>query len=175
MKTNKRSPQQILVFKRLIIALSILIPIVVAGLFSVKIEGYDLSFLPAIYATINGTTAIVLISAVVAVKKKNFLLHERLIKFAITLSAMFLLLYVAYHITSESTTYGGEYRGLYFFILISHILLSIVVVPFVLFTFFQGWKGDYVKHRKIAKITFPLWLYVTISGVIVYLMISPFY
>lgn len=175
MKTIKRSPKQIIVFKRLIIALSILIPVIVAGLFSVKIEGYDLTFLPAIYATINGTTAVVLVTAVIAVKNKKFLLHERLIKFAISLSAMFLLLYVAYHITSESTKYGGDYSTLYFIILISHILLSIIVVPFVLFTFFQGWKGDFVKHRKIAKITFPLWLYVTVSGVIVYLMISPFY
>ena len=92
-------------------------------------------------------------------------------------SALFLVLYVLYHMTSDSTPYGGEgwMRTLYFFILISHIMLSIAVVPFVLLTFVRGLERDVERHRKIARITFPIWLYVTVSGVLVYAMISPYY
>ena len=98
-------------------------------------------------------------------------------KTAIILSAIFLMLYVAYHMTSDSTSFGGEglLKYFYFFILISHILLSIVVIPFVLITFVRAITNDFEKHKKIARITFPLWLFVAISGVLVYLMISPYY
>ncbi|SFO14037.1 putative membrane protein [Paenimyroides ummariense] len=162
--------------------LSIAIPVVVAILFSVNLHdlGYDvkpLSFLPPIYATINGLTAILLFWAVSAIKKGNQVLHERLIKICIACSVAFLAMYVAYHMTSVETKFGGEgaIRYIYFFILITHILLSIIIIPFVLVTFVRGISGSYQRHKKLARITYPMWLYVAVTGVIVYLMISPYY
>lgn len=157
---------------------SIVIPIVVAVLFSVKIEGVErLGFLPPIYATINGITAVLLVAAVVAIKNGNRTLHQKLMTFCVVLSLLFLVLYVAYHMTSESTSYGGEgfMRYVYFIILISHIILSIVVIPLVLKTYLKGYLGKFESHQKLAKITFPIWLYVAVTGVIVYFMISPYY
>lgn len=165
-----------------IIILSIAIPVVVAILFKVKLKdfGFDvkpLSFLPPIYATINGITAVVLILAVKAIKKGNRQLHERLMKVAIACSVAFLGMYVAYHMTAEATKYGGEgiMKAIYFFILISHIILSIGIIPLVLISYVRALSERYDRHKKIAKIAFPLWLYVAITGVIVYLMISPYY
>ncbi|MCA4792430.1 DUF420 domain-containing protein [Myroides odoratimimus] len=162
--------------------LSIVIPVVVAILFGVNLQklGYDvkpLSFLPPIYATINGLTAVLLVWAVMAIKKGNKQLHERLIKLCIACSVAFLAMYVAYHMTSIETKFGGEgiIRPIYFFILITHILLSIIIIPFVLFTFVRGISGSYARHKKLARITYPMWLYVAVTGVIVYLMISPYY
>jgi len=164
-------------YKKLIIAVSIAIPLVVAVLFGVKVPGYDLSFLPPIYATINGVTAVLLVSALIAIKNGKRTLHENLMKTCIGLSAAFLVMYVLYHMTSDPTSYGGEgaLKYIYFFILITHILLSVAVIPMVLFTFVRAWRGDYVRHRALAKITFPIWLYVAVTGVVVYLMISPYY
>lgn len=163
--------------KNLIVTLSIVIPVAVAVLFKVKIDGINLTFLPPIYATINGLTAITLISAVRAIKNGNKEKHEKLIKTAIGLSVGFLLMYVAYHITSETTVYGGEgvMKAIYLFILISHIVLSIGVIPLVLFSYLYGNTSNLESHRKIVKFSYPLWLYVAISGVVVYLMISPYY
>jgi len=142
--------------------------------------GFDvepLSFLPPIYATINGITAITLIAAVIAIKNGNRKLHEQLNTFAIACSLAFLLMYIAYHITSDSTKFGGEgfVKYIYYFILISHILLSIIIIPLVLTTYLRAKLGDFERHKKIARKTFPLWLYVAITGVVVYLMISPYY
>jgi putative membrane protein len=164
-------------FGKLIVALSIIIPIVVAALFRIKIPGYDFSFLPPIYATINGITAVLLIVALGAIKNKNRKLHELLMKVCIGLSATFLVLYVIYHMFSDSTKFGGEgiIKGIYYFILISHILLSVVVIPFVLLTFSRALAGNFERHRTLAKFTFPIWLYVAVTGVVVYLMISPYY
>jgi putative membrane protein len=164
-------------YKKIIIALSIIIPLAVAALFRVKIHGYDFSFLPPIYATLNGITAVLLVLAVLAIKNGNRVRHEILNKTAIIISSLFLVLYVLYHITSESTPFGGEgiIRYVYFFILITHITLSIAVIPFVLFTFSRALAGNFERHKALAKFTFPLWLYVAVSGVIVYLMISPYY
>ena len=164
-------------YNKLIIGLSIIIPVAVAALFGVKIEGYDFSFLPPIYASINGLTAVILISAIVAIKNGNRRLHERLMKVCLGLSAMFLIMYVVYHMTSESTSYGGlgAIRYVYFFILISHILLSIGVIPLVLVTFVRALAQRFDKHKKLARWTFPIWLYVAVTGVVVYLMISPYY
>ena len=164
-------------YNRLITILSIAIPLVVALLFGVKID-LDLPvFLPPVYAGINAITSILLIAAFWAVKNKKIELHETLVKSCMALSALFLVLYVLYHMTSDSTSYGGEgvMRWVYFFVLISHILLSIVVIPFVLVTFVRGLTRDVERHKKIARITFPIWLYVTVSGVLVYAMISPYY
>ncbi len=164
-------------YNKAIITLSILIPIVVASLFRIKLDVKLPVFLPPIYATINGFTAILLIVAVWAIKNKKRTLHERLMKTAIGLSVLFLILYILHHATSGDTKFGGvgTIRTIYFFILISHIILSIVVIPFVLITYVRAINSDFKMHKKIARIAFPLWLYVAITGVLVYLMISPYY
>ncbi len=158
--------------------LSIIIPIAVAILFTVKIPGVErMGFLPPIYATINAITAALLVLAVIMIKRGKRNAHELFMKSAITLSVIFLVLYVIYHMTSDSTPFGGEgtIRSIYFFLLISHIILSIVVIPFVLITYVRAISGNFKMHKKIARITFPLWLYVAVTGVIVYFMISPYY
>jgi putative membrane protein len=169
-------------FSKFIIIVSILIPVVVALLFSVKLKdfGYNvepLSFLPRIYATINGITAVVLLAGVLAIKNGKRKLHKQLMTTAIALSVAFLVMYVAYHMTTDSTKFGGEgmIRNVYFFILITHILLSIAVIPLVMITYVRALAQKFDKHKKIAKITFPIWLYVAVTGVVVYLMISPYY
>lgn len=158
--------------------LSIVIPLAILVLFNVKIPGVErLWYLPPIYASINAATAVILILAVRQIRRGNQKNHERLMKTAIVLSVLFLTLYLAYHITSDSTPYGGEgfLKYVYYFILITHILLSVAVIPFVLVTYFRAASGQFYKHRKIARIAFPLWLYVAVSGVLVYLLISPYY
>ena len=165
-------------YNKLIVILSVVIPIAVAILFGVRIPNVEpLSFLPPIYATINGLTAIILILAVIAIKNKNIVLHENLMTTAILCSVVFLVMYVAYHMTSDSTKFGGEgfIKYVYYFILLTHILLSIIIIPFVLITYVRAITNNIEKHKKIAKITFPLWLYVAVTGVIVYIMISPYY
>ena len=165
-------------YKGWIVTLSIAIPIVVAVLFSVRIPDMGpYLVLPPIYATINGITALTLLIALWAIKNKKRDLHEKLMKISIGLSVCFLVMYVFYHMTSDPTSYGdkGALMYIYYFILISHILLSIVVIPFVLSTYVRAISNNFPAHKKLAKIAFPLWLYVAISGVIVYIMISPFY
>ena len=168
--------------KKPILFISIILPLAVAALFGVNLKelGFDvkpLTFLPPIYAAINGTTAILLIAAVVAIKKGNRKWHEILMKTCIGLSVLFLGMYVAYHMTSNSTSFGGEgvVQIIYYFILITHILLSVAIIPLVLITYSKALSAQFDKHKKIAKITFPLWLYVAVSGVVIYLMISPYY
>ena len=169
-------------YRKIITGLSIIIPIAVAALFGVNLRalGFDVepfTFLPPIYASINGLTAIVLIAAVLAIKNGNKKLHEQLNTLAIICSLAFLLMYIAYHMTSDSTKFGGEgaIKFVYYFILFTHIVLSIIVIPFVLTTYLRAKLGNFAQHKKIAKITFPLWLYVAVTGVIVYIMISPYY
>jgi len=122
-------------------------------------------------------TAILLIVSVILIKNKKRKLHALLMRICIGLSLLFLVMYIAYHMTSDPTPFGGEgtIKYIYYFILISHILLSICVIPFVLITYVRAITNNIVMHKKIAKITFPLWLYVAVTGVIVYLMISPYY
>jgi putative membrane protein len=165
-----------------IVILSVIIPVVVAILFGVNLRelGYDikpLSFLPPIYASVNAVTALVLVIAFIAIQNKKITLHKKLMQFAISLSLAFLVMYVAYHMTSDSTKYGGEgfVKYFYYIILITHILMSIIVIPFVLITYVRAITNNIERHKKIAKITFPLWFYVAISGVVVYIMISPYY
>lgn len=177
---------------RLIIILSIVIPVAVAALFGVRIPGVErLGFLPPIYATTNAITAVLLVIAVLQIKKGNRKAHENLIKIAMGLSVLFLLLYIAYHATANATKFGdinhdgvvsteeklalGSSSIFYYIILVTHIVLSIVVIPFVLFTYARAANSDFEKHKKIAKYTFPLWLYVAVTGVVVYIMISPYY
>jgi putative membrane protein len=175
MNTTLKDETQVAKFRKLIIAVSIVIPLAVAALFGIKVEGVDFSFLPPFYAGINGLTAILLMGALIAIKNKNMNLHQRLIQICLVLSLLFLLCYVAYHMTSDSTRYEGEYNILYYSILISHIFLSVAVIPLVLFTYLFAWEGKYDKHKKWTRFAFPIWLYVAVTGVIVYLMISPFY
>lgn len=195
MKNNSK------LYNTLIWVISIVVPLVVALLlfakwdydkliFDLRIPDYDpiiimenlpiakpLTFLPPIYATINGLTALILVVAVYYIKKGKRKIHENLIKVCIALSLSFLVMYIAYHLTSDPTSFGGSgvIAYLYFFILITHILLSIVVIPLVLISYLKASQSDFIAHRKIAKITFPIWLYVAVTGVIVYLMISPYY
>jgi putative membrane protein len=183
-------------YNKLITAVSIIIPIAVAALFGVNLRklGYDvapLNFLPPIYATINAITAVLLIIAVLAIKNGKRKLHENLMKTAIACSLAFLLMYVAYHMTSISAVFGdvnhnsileeseraaiGFLRIIYLFILVTHISLSVIIIPLVLITYVRALSQRFDKHKKIAKITFPIWLYVAVTGVIVYIMIAPYY
>lgn len=175
MRTVQMNEKKIKVW---ITILSILIPVVVAVLFMFKIPNVEpLSFLPPIYATINGLTAVFLIMAVIAIKKGNQKLHQNLMTTCIVFSLLFLVMYVAYHMTSDSTPFGGTgaIKAIYLFILLTHIVLSIAIIPLVLITYSKSYLGDFVAHRKWAKFTFPIWLYVAVTGVVVYLMISPYY
>lgn len=154
-------------------------------------EGVALSFLPPAHAIINGLAAIVLISALFAVKLGNITLHRRLILVAMGLSVLFLLGYVAYHFTTEEVKFGdsnhdgevdaaeaaslGAIRSLYLLLLISHIVLAAVSFPFILLTFIAGWTRQFDKHRKLARRVYPLWLYVALTGPICYLMLQPYY
>lgn len=160
-----------------IIAVSVIVPVVVAGLFTVKVDGYDFSFLPPIYASINAITAVLLIAGLVAIKNGKINLHKRIMTTCLGLSVLFLLLYMVYHTTSETTRYGGEgwVKGVYLFILASHILLSIGIIPLVLITYVRALAKRFDKHRKLARITWPIWFYVATTGVVIYLMISPYY
>ena len=195
MKNNSK------LYNTLIWVISVVVPLVVALLlfakwdydkliFDLRIPNYEpivimenlpiakpLTFLPPIYATINGLTAFILVVAVYYIKKGKRKIHENLIKVCIALSLSFLVMYIAYHLTSDPTSFGGSgaIAYLYFFILITHILLSIVVIPLVLISYLKASQSDFAAHRKIAKITFPIWLYVAVTGVIVYLMVSPYY
>lgn len=169
-------------YNKWIVVLAIVIPLVVAVLSRLKLQDFGievepLTFLPPIYATINGLTALILIIAFIAIKNKNLVLHQSLMTIAICCSVVFLVMYVAYHMTSDSTKFGGEgaIKYIYYFILSTHILLSIVIIPFVLITYVRAITNNIERHKKIAKITFPMWLYVAVTGVIVYLMISPYY
>lgn len=165
-------------FNKMITTVSIIIPLVVAILFGVKIPNVEpLSFLPPIYASVNGLTAIVLVIAVWAIKNGRRELHQKLMTTCIGLSVAFLLMYIAYHMTSSSTVFGGEglIKYVYYFILITHIILSIVIIPVVLKTYTRAYLKKFKEHRALAKIAFPLWFYVAISGVVVYVMISPYY
>lgn len=164
--------------RKLIILLSIIVPIVVALLFGIRIETEtDFSFLPHVYAVINSLTFVLLIIAFWMIKIGNKKAHQAFIITCIGLTTIFLVLYIIYHITSDSTPYGGEgiMRYVYFTILVSHILLSVGVIPLVLFSLGWASEGMFVRHKRIARVAMPIWMYVAFTGVLVYLMISPYY
>ncbi|MFM8597273.1 MAG: DUF420 domain-containing protein [Flavobacteriales bacterium] len=188
---NTTTPTNNSGLRKWIVAISIIIPLAVAALFGIKVEGVDFSFLPPIYAGINAVTACLLILALVFIKNGKVQQHQKTIQLALVLSVLFLLCYVTYHMTSDSTVYGdadhngalsaqelslvGSTRLAYIILLLSHIFLSVAVIPVVLFTYLHAWEGNYQKHKKWAKFAFPIWLYVAVTGVIVYFMISPYY
>ena len=138
---------------------------------------FDVYLLPLINAILNGTSALLLIGALIAAKAKNINLHTKLIYTAMVLSLMFLVVYIMYHTTAGHTKFGGEgtIRSVYFFFLITHIILAAIQAPFVLYAFLYGYTGEIEKHQKIVKFSYPIWLYVSVTGVICYLMISPYY
>jgi putative membrane protein len=157
-----------------------IISLVTIAYFSPRLElfkGYDLSFLPLINAVLNSITFIALVFALLAIKRKNIKLHRNLIFTALSSTALFLVTYLAYHFNAPSTKYGGTgiLKGIYLFILLTHILLAIVIVPLALISVGRGLNMQVEKHRKIARWTMPLWLYVSLTGVLVYIMISPYY
>jgi putative membrane protein len=182
-------------YTRAIIIVSIAIPAAVAFLIlgpQTKLDpGFNTHSLPLFHAILNSSTAILLLASLYFIKNGQVAAHRRANWSAVTLSAVFLISYVIYHATNPSTRFGdlnhdgllsdaekqqaGTLRYVYYFILSSHILLSGIIIPFVLFTMQRAYQEKFDKHRKLAKITWPLWLYVAITGVVVYVMISPYY
>ena len=167
-------------YERIINILAIAIPVAVAALLGIR-QKIDLGtwtkVLPHVIGVINTLTALFLITGFYFIKQKNVAAHRRSMTGAFLLGAVFLVCYILYHISNESTPFGGEgvVRPIYYFLLISHITLSIVVVWFVLRAVYFGYTNQIVAHRKAVKWALPIWLYVSISGVVVYLMISPYY
>lgn len=140
--------------------------------------GFNVHILALFNAIINGTVSILLVCALLAVKSKKYLLHKRLMLTAIVLSVLFLVSYIGHHLLAPETRYGGEHNWLFFvylFILITHITLATIILPFILFTAYRALTGEYDRHKKLVKYTWPLWLYVSVTGVLVYLLISPYY
>lgn len=140
-------------------------------------EGVSFNWLPPVYSTLNGLCAVSLIAAVLFIKSGKVSLHRSAILIAMTFSGLFLLGYVAYHLTSEPTSYGGEgaMKSVYYFLLISHVILAAFSLPFILLAFISGYTNHFSKHRRLVKWVFPLWLYVAVTGPAVYLMLRPYY
>lgn len=164
----------------LISGISVAIPIVVALLLytpAVQVQGLDPYLLPLLNAVINTTVSVLLVLALIFIRQGRVTAHKICMLSSVVLSAIFLISYVVYHAAAEETKFGGQgfIRVLYFFILISHILLAVVIVPLVLFTLYRALTNQFGKHKKLARWTFPLWLYVSITGVVLYLMISPYF
>ncbi|WP_020530646.1 DUF420 domain-containing protein [Flexithrix dorotheae] len=162
--------------------LSVAIPVVVALLLfkpsgMLVVDKPWVYFLPHLNGMINSATAVFLVLGVYFIKNRNESLHKLCMNISFILGSIFLVSYVVYHASSEPTSFGGEglIKTVYFALLISHIILAAVVVPFVLLAFYFAWTENFKRHRKIVKFTFPIWLYVSITGVIVYLMISPYF
>jgi len=157
---------------------SILVFIVVASMRRIKIDtDVDFSWLPAVYSTLNGIVAVLLIFSLLAIKRGSARLHQKFNTLALIGSAGFLLMYVLYHVTTPETSYCGigPIRYVYFFFLITHIVLAAGILPFILFTFIRAYTHQYARHKKIARWVYPLWLYVAITGPILYIMLSPCY
>jgi putative membrane protein len=178
----------------LIWSVSIIVFVAIAALSGIKLD-IHLSFDPHVFATfnaiVNSLVAILLIAGLISVKKRNYILHKKIMIAAIILSVLFLISYVCHHLLSGETRFGdlnhdgivspdekvlaGSARYVYYAVLITHIPLAGIILPFILFTAYRSLSGDYQKHKKLARITWPVWLYVAISGVVVYLLISPYY
>ncbi|NSL51690.1 DUF420 domain-containing protein [Calidifontibacillus erzurumensis] len=165
----------------IIVLLTIIINALVAILYFMPkyetVSDVDLTILPFLNAVFNSFTFIFLLAALITVKQKKVNLHKKFIFAAFTTTALFLISYVIYHSMAESTPFGGEgpIRYIYYFILLTHIVFSALIVPLALVTLARGMTGKVEKHRKIARWTMPLWLYVSLTGVLVYIMISPYY
>lgn len=179
--TNIQETEQYKRLRLLVNIISVALPLIVGVLFRFKIENFEwpfnVYFLPLANAVINGTTAVLLILALIAAKQRKITRHTRLIYTAMGLSLVFLLIYVAYHMTAGHVKYGGTgtIKVVYLVILATHIVLAAIQAPFVLYAFLYGYTGQIHKHQKIVKFSYPIWLYVSVTGVICYLMISPYY
>ena len=179
-KESKLTSEKDRRFLTIIAALSVAIPIVVAILFfmpKANNPSLDVSYLPAFHAILNSLTAIALVAGYYQVKKGNTKGHRTAMLFAFGLSAIFLVSYVTYHFLGQRTIYGGDglLKYIYYFILLTHIVLAVVIVPLVLLSVYYGITNQLQRHRRISKWTFPIWLYVAVTGVLVYLLISPYY
>jgi len=139
--------------------------------------GFNVHIFAAINAVINSIIAVLLVAAVMVVKKGNYLLHKKLMMSALILSILFLVSYIAHHLLAGETKFGGTgaIKVVYLIILFTHIFLAAIILPFILFTAYRALTGNYPEHKRLAKITFPLWLYVAITGPVVYFLISPYY
>jgi len=164
----------------LIIAVSAIVFGTIVALGRVKLDvqlGFDEHIFARINAVINSTVSLLLLLGLIAVKSKNYLLHKRIMITAIILSCLFLVSYICLHLFTGETKFGGEgtIRYVYYFILGTHILLAAVILPFILFTAYRSMIGEFARHKKLARITWPIWFYVAVTGVVVYFMISPYY
>ena len=171
---------------RIIYALSVFVPVAVAFLMVLPAEWKQgigisensaVSSFPFLHAVLNGSTFVCLVAAGIAIKKKKITVHKTFMLTAFVLSSLFLISYIIYHLTHPSAKFGGEgaVRYVYFFILLSHILLSVPVIPLALLSIYRGWTNDIVKHKRIVKFAFPIWLYVALTGVMVYVFMQPYY
>jgi putative membrane protein len=166
--------------KTLIWLFSVVVFLVVVSLKYIQLEvdlGFDVHIFATINAFINGTVSILLLLALIAVKQKNYARHKSIMLGSMVLSILFLVSYIAHHILAGDTPRpsSAPLQGLYYFVLITHIILAAVILPFILFTAYRGLIAEFPAHKKLARITWPIWFYVAISGVVVYLMISPYY
>lgn len=166
--------------KLLIYTFSVIIFLLIAALGRTRLNvdvGFDIHIFAAINAVINSIVTVLLVVALIAVKQRKLVLHKNVMLAAMWLSVLFLISYVAHHLLAGDTRFGGVgfIRYLYFFILITHIVLAAVILPFILFTAYRAMIGEYEVHKKIARITWPIWFYVSLSGPVIYLMISPYY
>jgi putative membrane protein len=166
-----------------IITVSVIVFVAVAFMANVKLFsglslGFNVHIFALINAVINSLVSVLLIWAFAAVRNKKYELHKKLMLTAMVLSVLFLLSYIAHHLLAPETKYGGVHDWLFFvyiFILITHIALATIILPFILYTAYRSLSGEYARHKKLARYTWPLWLYVSVTGVLVYLLISPYY
>ena len=166
--------------RTLIILLSVIVFGAVVALGKVKLDvqlGFDEHIFAKINAAINSTVSVLLLLGLIAVKNKKYLLHKKIMLSAIILSCLFLVSYICHHLFTGETKFGGEgnIRYVYYFILGTHIILAAIILPFILFTAYRSMVGEYARHKKLARITWPIWFYVAVTGVVVYFMISPYY
>ncbi len=172
---------EVVPYRKWVIVLTFVINGLVAAAFFIGdyegAVGFDVRILPLINAVLNSFTTVFLLAGLISILRKQVGLHRFFIFCAFGSTALFLVTYLAYHFLSDSTSYGGEgpMKSVYYFILITHIVLAAAIVPLALVTVFRALSGRIAQHRRIARWTMPLWLYVSITGVIVYLMISPYY
>jgi putative membrane protein len=164
----------------LIISLSLIIFSAVVLLGRIKLDinpGFDVHIFATINAFINSTVSVLLLAALLAILLKKYIIHKRLMTAALILSCLFLISYICHHLFAAETKFGGTgtVKYVYYFILGSHIVLAGIILPFILYTSYRAMTGEWQKHRKLGWITWPIWFYVAVTGVIVYLMISPFY
>jgi putative membrane protein len=172
-KNDKKAKTLIWIFSAVIF-----LAVATMGAIHLKVDlGFNVHIFATINAFINTIVTLLLAAALAAVKLKKFILHKRLMLTAMVLSVLFLISYVCHHLFAGDTSYGGEggLRYLYFFILITHIFLAAIIMPFVLFTAYRALIAEFPQHKKLARITWPIWFYVSVTGVLVYLFISPYY